>query len=50
MSNRGSDRRQAERRKSGERRNQSMPVERDQRSGEVRRNADRRIGIDRRDS
>jgi len=27
-----------------------MPVERDQRSGEVRRNADRRIGIDRRDS
>ena len=52
MSNRGSDRRQAvhERRRSGERRNQRMSVKKDQRSGEVRRDADRRTVIDRRDN
>ena len=50
MNNRGSDRRQVERRNGGERRNQRMPVKKDQRSGEVRRYADRRTVIDRRDS
>ena len=50
MSNRGSDRRQVERRFGGERREKNMPVESDHRSGEVRRDADRRIGIDRRES
>jgi len=50
MNNRGSDRRQVERRNGGERREKSMPVESDHRSGEVRRDADRRTVIDRRDS
>ena len=50
MNNRGSDRRQVERRNGGERREKSMPVESDHRSGEDRRDADRRIGINRRGS
>ena len=52
MNNRGSDRSQVERRNGGERRNQRMPVpvKKDKRSGEVRRYADRRTVIDRRDN
>jgi hypothetical protein len=49
MSNRGSDRRQIERRIGEKRRNQKVPVESDQRSGEDRRDTERRSGIDRRD-
>lgn len=50
MNNRGSDRRHVERRNSGERREKGMPVESDHRSGEDRRDANRRAEIDRRDS
>ena len=50
MNNRGSDRRHVERRNGRERREKGMPVENDHRSGEDRRDGDRRIVIDRRDS
>ena len=50
MNNRGSDRRHVERRNGRERREKGMSVESNHRSGEDRRDADRRIVIDRRDS
>ena len=50
MNNRGSDRRHVDRRNGRERREKGMPVENDHRSGEDRRDEDRRIVIDRRDS
>ena len=50
MNNRGLDRRHVERRNGRERREKGMPVESDHRSGEDRRDADRRIVIDRRDN
>ena len=50
MNNRGSDRRHIDRRNGRERREKGMPVENDHRSGEDRRDGDRRIVIDRRDS
>ena len=48
MNNRGSDRRHVDRRNGRERREKGMPVENDHRSGEDRRDGDRRIVIDRR--
>ena len=48
MNNRGSDRRHIDRRNGRERREKGMPVENDHRSGEDRRDGDRRIVIDRR--
>ena len=48
MNNRGSDRRNVDRRNGRERREKGMPVENDHRSGEDRRDGDRRIVIDRR--
>ena len=50
MNNRGPDRRHVDRRNGRERREKGMPVENDHRSGEDRRDGDRRIVIDRRDS
>ena len=50
MNNRGSDRRHVDRRNGRERREKGMPVENDHRSGEDRRDGDRRIVIDRRGS
>ncbi|MDC0235096.1 hypothetical protein OAK09_01995 [Candidatus Marinimicrobia bacterium] len=50
MNNRGLDRRYVERRNGRERREKGMPVENDHRSGKDRREGDRRILIDRRNS
>jgi hypothetical protein len=50
MNNRGSDRRQVERRNGRERREKGMSVESDHRSGKDRRDAARRTVIDRRDN